>query len=802
MKDKNIYIPLEGVESEHCALIVDKGLAGIPALESHHVELNNNRAVIQSDDAGAAGLAVEAIRGLGYGVPTVKAVYPVLHMTCASCAISAESMVKAVPGVVKASVNYASAELTVEYLPGSVQPADMRNAVQSIGYDLLIDDNNHQQETLETIHAKHLKRLKIKTLGGAILTAPVMIIGMLLMDMPYANEIMWALSTPVLLFAGRDFYINAWKQLKHRSANMDTLVALSTGIAYLFSVFNTVFPHFWHERGLHGHVYFEAATVIIVFILAGKLLEERAKGRTSSAIRQLMGLQPKTVNRINNKGEQEEVSIAQVEVGDTILVKPGEKIAVDGMVTDGESYVDESMLSGEPIAVLKQKDSKVFAGTINNKGSFRFKALKVGSDTMLAHIVKMVQDAQGSKAPVQKMVDKIAGIFVPVVLVLALVTMAVWMVWGGENGLSQGLMAMVTVLVIACPCALGLATPTAIMVGIGKAAQQGILIKDAESLEKIRKVNAIVLDKTGTITTGKPEVADVLWLSETVDNKRILYSIEQHSEHPLADAVVQYLKGEQAVAVTGFESHTGLGASAEYNGIVYRAGNQKMMEQYGVELPATIKTTAAQWAEQARSLIWFAGDGQLLAVLSVADAIKPTSVAAIQELRNMDIDVYLLTGDNAASAKHIAEQTGLTAYHAEMLPARKADFIKKLQARGKVVAMAGDGINDSAALALADVGIAMGQGSDIAMDVARMTLVFSDLKKIPEAIRLSGLTVNAIRQNLFWAFIYNLIGIPLAAGILYPLNGWMMNPMIAGAAMALSSISVVANSLRIKYIKA
>lgn len=621
------------------------------------------------------------------------------------------------------------------------------------------------------------------------------------MDMPYANLIMWLFSTPVLLWLGKDFFINAWKQAKHRSANMDTLVALSTGIAYLFSVFNMLFADFWHQRGLHAHVYFEAAAVIIAFILLGKQLEERAKGNTSSAIKKLIGLQPKTVTVIEADGTERQKSIDDVSAGEIILVKQGEKIAVDGMVVSGNSYVDESMLSGEPVPVLKKENEKVFAGTINQKGSFQFKAVKVGKETMLAQIIKMVQDAQGSKAPVQKLVDKIAGIFVPIVIGIAILTLVLWLVLGGDSGLVHGLLAAVTVLVIACPCALGLATPTAIMVGVGKGAENGILIKDAESLELAKKVTAIVLDKTGTITEGKPEVTGIKWLNENDTEKQILYSIEKQSEHPLAEAVVNHLDGVATAALSNFDCITGEGAKADYNNETFFVGNKKLLAENNISIAEKLQLKADEWAKQSKTVIWFSDSKQALSVVAISDKIKETSVAAIKEMQGMGIDLYMLTGDNEATAKAIVQQTGIKHYKAEVLPRYKADFVKELQQQGKVVAMVGDGINDSTALATAEVSIAMGKGSDIAMDVAKMTIISSDLTKIPQAIRLSKQTVATIKQNLFWAFIYNLIGIPIAAGILYPINGFLLNPMIAGAAMALSSVSVVSNSLRLKWKK-
>jgi Cu2+-exporting ATPase len=621
---------------------------------------------------------------------------------------------------------------------------------------------------------------------------------MFFMTIPYAEYIMWILATPVLVFFGRQFFINAWKQMKHRSANMDTLVALSTGVAYLFSVFNTLFPGYWLRRNLHGHVYFEASAVVIAFILLGKLLEEKAKGNTSSAIKKLMGLQPKTVTVVHEGGHQMEMPVASVKTGDTLLVKPGEKIAVDGTVSSGSSFVDESMISGEPVPVEKKAKEKVFAGTINQKGSFQFIADKVGNDTVLAQIIKMVQEAQGSKAPVQKSVDKIAGIFVPVVIGIALLSLIIWMIAGGDNAFSQGLLAMVTVLVIACPCALGLATPTAIMVGMGKGAENGILIKDAESLELAQKIDAVVLDKTGTVTEGKPVVTDICWLNNDESLLPVFVSIEKQSEHPLAEAVVKHFVTTGYPVVEHFESFTGFGAKGVVNNQSFYAGNIQLLQANHISLADELTPVAHQWLEEAKTVIYFANDKQALAIIAIADTLKDTSVKAVKQLQEAGIEVYMLTGDNESTAKAIAGLAGITHFKANILPADKALFIKELQQQGKTVAMVGDGINDSNALAQADVSIAMGKGSDIAMDVAKMTIISSDLTKIPQAIKLSKYTVSAIHQNLFWAFIYNIIGIPLAAGILYPVNGFLLNPMIAGAAMALSSVSVVSNSLRLK----
>ncbi|MFV0566133.1 MAG: heavy metal translocating P-type ATPase [Flavobacteriaceae bacterium] len=732
---------------------------------------------------------------------TIKQNIPVLNLSCASCAASTESAIKNVEGVKEASVNFANTTLSVAYNSSITNPLAMQKAVQAVGYDLLLENENSQQETLEAIHKKKYKALKQKTILAVVLSLPVVIIGMFFMNMPYANQIMWFFATPVVLWLGKDFFVNALNQAKHRSANMDTLVALSTGIAYLFSVFNMLYPTFWESKGLEAHVYFEAAAVIIAFILLGRLLEEKAKGNTSSALKKLMGLQPKTVTRINPDLSEEQIAIDAVTINDIILVKPGDKIAVDGIVVKGNSYVNESMLSGEPIPVLKTENTNVFAGTINQKGSFQFKAEKIGKNTLLSQIIQAVQEAQGSKAPVQKLVDKIARIFVPIVMGIALLTFVLWAILGGENGIVQGLLAAVTVLVIACPCALGLATPTAIMVGVGKAAENGILIKDAESLELAKKTNAIILDKTGTITEGKPQVTGIKWLNNDDTTKNLLASIEKQSEHPLAEAVVDFFNKIETTSLSNFESITGKGAKANHDTETYFVGSKKLLTENNISIASELQNQANEWSKQAHTIIWFANSKQVLATIAITDTIKKTSATAIKKLKEMGIALYMLTGDSETTAKAIARQTGIKHYKAEVLPQDKADFVKTLQQQGKIVAMVGDGINDSTALATANVSIAMGQGSDIAMDVAKMTIISSDLNKIPQAIKLSKQTVATIKQNLFWAFIYNLIGIPIAAGILYPVNGFLLNPMIAGAAMALSSVSVVSNSLLLKFKK-
>ena len=729
---------------------------------------------------------------------TIRQNFPVLEMSCAACASRVDKTLNRQPGVISASVNYATATATVEYIPEECSPESLKSAIQAAGYDLIIEtEQNNPINKAEEAHLKKYRKLKQRTLAAICLSLPISIISMCFIDIPYAPYLTWLLSTPVVFGLGRDFYINAWKQLKHGSANMDTLVANSTGIAYLFSLFNLFFPDFWLSRGIQPQIYFEASSMIIAFILLGRTLEERAKGNTSAALRKLMGLQPKTVTRVTSNGQLQEVAVNLVAPGDRLQVKPGEKIAVDGIVREGSSYVDESMLSGEPVAVKKQTGSKVYAGTINQKGSFIFTAERVGSETMLSQIIRMVQEAQGSKAPVQKTVDRIAAVFVPAILSIALLTFFLWFFLSPSEGFTHGLLAAVTVLIIACPCALGLATPTAIMVGIGKGAENGILIKDAECLEVAKKIDTVVLDKTGTLTEGKPVMTDLIWETESSKLTNLFFSLEKRSEHPLAEAVISALKGEN-LPLTDFESLTGTGICGKTENNTYYAGNLRLLNEHNITVSNRLAEAASRFTEEAKTVIWFANETEALAVAAITDQIKDTSKQAINTLKERGIEVYMLTGDSRKTAAVLAQKAGIPHFRAEVLPAQKADFIKELQQQGKHVAMVGDGINDSAALAQADLSIAMGKGSDIAIDVAKMTIISSDLRKIADAIHLSTLTVRTIRENLFWAFIYNLIGIPVAAGILYPICGFLLNPMIAGAAMAMSSVSVVTNSLRLR----
>lgn len=746
--------------------------------------------------------------------------FPVTGLGCAGCAARVNRILGSQPGVTSANVNFASSTAQIEYDTEKCSLEDLRAAVQEGGYDILTDDEDDSEKEAEDEHARQYSALKTQTVGAVALAVPITVLGMTLMDSTWAGYVTWILATVSVFFFGRRFYVNAWKQLKHGSANMDTLVATSTGIAYLFSLFNLLFPDFWLSRGIEPHLYFEAASVIIAFILLGRLLEDRAKRKTTDAIRKLAGLQPSTVTVIRGQETAEmTIPVEQARAGDIIMVRPGERIAVDGTVMEGESNVDESMLNGEPLPSRKSAGDKVYAGTVNLSGAFRFRAEKTGKDTVLAQIVKMVQDAQGSKAPVQNIVDKVAGIFVPAIIGISVLVFVCWWVFAPSEGLVHGILSMVTVLIIACPCALGLATPTAIIVGLGKGAEYGILIKDAASLEIAKKIDTVILDKTGTITEGHPAVTDQCWETGADTGRKILYRLERLSGHPLSEAIVSALEkqvketeeksGQTGLAyeIKDFESIPGKGIRG--NAVIsgpdgktesrtYYAGNTGLLEENGIRISKSLSDLAEKWLRESKTVVWFADRVAAIAAIAITDKVKETSAGAVARLHEMGIETWMLTGDNEKSAATVAGQAGITHYMAGMLPQDKAEYVKKLQAAGHTVGMAGDGINDSAALAQADLSIAMGTGSDIAIDTAMLTILSSDLLKIPQAVRLSRLTVRTIRQNLFWAFIYNLIAIPVAAGILYPVNGFLLNPMIGGAAMALSSVSVVTNSLRLR----
>ena len=719
--------------------------------------------------------------------------FPVQGMGCAACVARVENTLKACEGVSGVSVSLASNTAQVDYDPERTTPAALQQAVRDAGYDLLVDGTDDEADSEAEIARQDAYRsLKKDTVIACVLAALVMLIGMGFNDFPGKGFVLWALATPVVFWCGRRFFKAGFSALRHGAANMDTLVALSVSISYLFSIFNLLLPHVWTSEGLEAHLYFESATMIVAFILIGRLLEERAKHSTTAAIRKLMGLQGKHTMACP---------------GDILLVKPGERFEVDGVVVEGSSYVDESTLTGEPVPALKQAGEKVYAGTINQNGALSVRVEKVNGDTLLSGIIRMVRDAQGSKAPIQKTVDRIAAVFVPVIIGIAILTFLIWLCCGE---FTLGLLAMVTVLVIACPCSLGLATPTAIIAGIGNGASKGILIKDAESLQIARKIDTIVMDKTGTLTEGKPSVVESVWdplITREDDSRRlnlkdVLYSLEHLSEHPLAVAVCASLRGCEDLPVEDFEAILGKGIAGTVDGTRFYVGNLSLLHEVLGDIPEASNPMVADsigpWMDAGYTIALLFDKVKVYAVLALSDELKDTSVQAVKGLSAQGIDIHMLTGDNEVAARHIAFVAGIPNVTSHILPQGKAEYIKELQASGKRVAMVGDGINDSAALAQADLGIAMGHGSDIAIDTAQVTIVSSDLSKIGELIRLSRRTVGIIRENLFWAFFYNLRAVPVAAGILYPFTGFLLNPMVAAACMALSSVCVVTNSLRLR----
>ncbi len=745
----------------------------------------------------------------------MKEILKVEGMSCASCASSVQSMLGSLEGMKQANVNYAASNVIIEYDPGKVDHKMMEKAIDDIGYKLIID-TTATPET-EMIHEHdHLEKLRFNMIMSVSFTIPVFLIAMVFHSIPYANWIMFLLTVPVLFWFGRGFFVVAFKRARHFTSNMDTLVALGTGAAFLFSTFNTIFPGILRSRGLEPHVYFEAAAVIISFISLGRFLEERAKSRASSAIKKLMNLGVRNA-RVVRQGKETEIPVTEIVKGDILIIRPGEKIPVDGTVKDGSSFIDESMITGESVPVIKRKDDPVIGATINQNGTLTIIAEKIGNETMLAQIIRMVQEAQGSRAPVQKLVDKIASVFVPIVIGLSIVTFLFWLfsfsfftlhfsfsdLGHPTSGLFVAFITAVSVLVVACPCALGLATPTALMVGIGKAAEHGILIRDAESLETACKLDTIVLDKTGTLTKGKPEVTEIYWdpgINDTSGIIAAIAAIENKSEHPFATALVDHFRIPDTVerSVVGFDSSTGKGVSGFYEKDDYSIGSRSFVVESGSVIPDELLETDKSIRQKSTSVIYVSRNRRIVAIIGIADALKTSSVIAVKELKNMGLQVHMLTGDSVAVASQIAQRSGIERFKAEVTPADKVEYIRNLKAQGHKVAMAGDGINDSPALALADIGIAMGGGTDIAMESSQITLIKGDLEKIVTAIRLSKATVKTIRQNLFWAFFYNLVSIPVAAGILFPFTGFLLNPMIAGAAMAFSSVTVVTNSLRLK----
>lgn len=753
---------------------------------------------------------------------------PIEGMTCAACATRIEKRLGKQPGVASANVNYATKRATVSYNSAETGPAQLAKAVDDIGYKAIVNSPGHEGHGVGTgdDHSAHInvgeaqtRRLLTKVVVGAILSLPVLLIAMShgkieALNVSWINWVQLMLTTPVLCWCGWQFFRSAWKGAMHFSANMDTLVAMGTGAAYLYSLAATIWPGFFaaaavahgehSDRSMDGMVmvpvYYEAAAVIIVLILLGKYFEARATGRTSAAIKRLIGMQPKTARVLRNGAEQD-IPIELVVVGELILVRPGEKIPVDGRVQSGESAVDESMLTGESAPVDKSAGGDVFGATLNTTGALRFVATKVGKDTALQQIVRLVQEAQSSKAPIARLADRISGIFVPIVIAIAAITFAVW--WfasPSETRLSMALVTSVSVLVIACPCALGLATPTAIMVGTGRGAEHGILIKGGEALETAHKLTTIVLDKTGTITEGRPALTDVVPVGGFTESEvlRLAASAERSSEHPLAAAIVRgALEREITLAEpTRFQAVVGYGVEASIEGRQVLIGKADLLTQRNVTV--TLGDRAAELAVLGRTPMFVAVDGREAGLVAVADKVRAESKAAVGRMHAIGLRVVMMTGDNQRTAAAVASQVGVDEVFAEVLPKDKAEKVKELQAKGQIVGMVGDGINDAPALAQADVGMAIGTGTDVAIESSDITLIRGDLRTVPEAIALSHATMRTIKQNLFWAFIYNVLGIPIAAGVLYPFTGWLLSPIIASAAMAFSSVSVVLNSLRLR----
>lgn len=729
-----------------------------------------------------------------------REVLSVAGMTCASCAVSLENHLKKKAGVRSISVNYPNQSLTVEFDPDSIAVKDLERSAQEIGYGILTGDVDERRLAQEELESDRLRDLQRKLIVAIAFSIPVFVISMFFMgQLAYEKWILLGLSLPVIAWSGGEFFVIAARKLKHLTSNMDTLVALSTGVAFSFSLFNTLFPQYLIEQGLIPHVYYESAVVIISLILLGRYLEERAKGKTTAAIRSLMGLQPKEVTVIRN-GEEAVLSVREVIPGDLVLLRPGEKIPVDGRIKRGESYVDESMVTGESIPILKRKGDTVFAGTINQKGSLKILAKQIGESTLLGQIISFVQNAQATKPPVQKLVDKIASIFVPVVVALALVAFAIWFFAGPEPAFSHAFVVLITVLIIACPCALGLAAPTALMVGIGKGSKSGILVKDASALEMADKIDLLVLDKTGTLTEGHPELGGMLVHpnADELEVKKALLALEHPSEHPLARAVMLGVgEGEKPEQVEAFESITGLGVKGIVNDQLYFLGSLELMKVQNLSLEPDLLTQANAWEGEGQTVIFLGNQVEVMAILAITDQVREGVGEALRDLKAIGIEIWMLTGDSQETAQEVARKLGIQHFRARQMPASKSDFIREAQEKGKIVAMVGDGINDAQALAQANLGIAMGSGTDIAMDSAGITLMRSDLRNLVKAIRLSKMTIKTIRQNLFWAFIYNLIAIPIAAGALYPAFGFLLDPMIGGAAMAASSVSVLFNSLRL-----
>ncbi|MBI3457252.1 MAG: copper-translocating P-type ATPase [Candidatus Rokubacteria bacterium] len=810
MATRRIELPVEGMSCASCVARIEKGLAALPGVEEASVNLAAEKATLTVDPerVGVEEIA-KTVRDLGYEVPLQKLTLSIGGMSCASCVVTIEKGLRAVPGVLQASVNLATEKATVEALP-PVRLGDLVRAVETVGYRAeAMEARTAEVDREKLARQREIRRLGLKTLVGASLSVPLML-GSFPEWLPWVppllsnHVVLFLLATPVHLWVGWQFHRGFWKALRHRTADMNTLVSVGTSAGYLYSVLVTFVPGLFVARGLTAGVYFETVAILHTLIILGRFLEARAKGRTSEAIKKLMSLQAKTA-RVVRDGREADIPVEAVQVGDLVVVRPGEKIPVDGVVREGASAVDESMLTGESLPVEKRAGSEVFGATLNKTGAFRFEATKVGRETVLAQIIKLVEEAQGSKPPIQQMADKIAGVFVPAVIGIAVVTAAVWMLWGPQPAFLFALSNFMAVLLIACPCAIGLAAPTAVMVGIGRGAEHGILFREAEALELASKLTTVILDKTGTLTRGEPSVTDVLPVNgvTAADLLRFAASAERGSEHPLGEAIVTRARAEglELAGPDEFLAIPGHGIRARVEGHRLLLGNAKLMTDERVELDGLAKE--AEWlADEGKTPMFVAVDGRVVGTIAVADTLKPHSREAVAAFRRLGLEVAMITGDNRRTAEAIARQVGIDRVLAEVLPQDKANEVKRLQHEGRVVAMVGDGINDAPALAQADVGIAIGTGTDVAMEASDITLITGDLRGVATAIALSKRTVRTMKENFFWAFVYNTVLIPVAAGVLYPVAGVLMSPIFAGAAMALSSVSVVSNSLRLRRFRA
>ena len=807
---ERIDLPIVGMSCASCASTIQRDLSHLKGVEKANVNFANSKATLffQPQIIKPENF-ITSIRKSGYEVGTVTVELPIKGIQCASCVQKIEKALLQTRGITKASVNLATDRAKVEYLPTEANLGDIKRAIESTGYEVLelsLSDEGLDPE--KAIREREYKKLKTKFMAGLILGL-IVFLGSSRHWFPWIPGIfgnfyvLWALATPVQFVIGWQFYKGAWGAFKHRSADMNTLIAVGTSAAYLYSVTATLFPSFFESGGIEPHVYFETSALIIVLILFGRLLEARAKGQTSDAIKKLMGLQPKTA-RVFRDGKEVDIPVEEVLVGDIITVRPGEKIPADGIIQEGKSAVDESMITGESIPVKKGPGIEVIGATINKTGSFKFQATKVGKDTALAQIIKLVQDAQGSKAPIQRLADVISGYFVPIVISIAIATFVIWFSFGPFPSLTFALLNFVAVMIIACPCALGLATPTAVMVGTGKGAENGILIRGGESLETAHKLDTIVFDKTGTLTKGEPEITDVITVNGFSEEEILKYAAcaEKNSEHPLAEAILKRAEEKEIKLIDPeqFNAIEGHGIEASIDGKEILLGNAKLMRdrQIGIE---SLERKAEEIAQDGKTPIYISLTGKAAGLIGVADMLKENSVHAVAKLRNMGLKVVMLTGDNRRTAEAIAKKAGIDDVIPEVLPEDKVHEVKALQSGGRRVAMVGDGINDAPALAQADIGIAIGSGTDVAMEASDITLIKGDLLGVVTAIELSKKTIRIIKQNLFWAFFYNTAGIPIAAGVLYPFFGILLNPIFASMAMAFSSVSVVSNSLRLRRVK-